>query len=77
MTTLSSRSGENESHPIRNERFFQMEHHWYYTTREGVNVGPFDSYHEADQGVAEFIEFVSAADDKILEAFKQSGRLVS
>ena len=77
MSMMSNRNGEDGLHPIRNQRFFQMEHYWYYTTREGVNIGPFDSCAQAQQGVAEFIEFICVADDKIVQAFKQCGRMAA
>ncbi len=77
MTMMSNRNGESETHAIRNQRFFQMEHYWYYTTREGVNIGPFDSCIQAEQGVAEFIEFICAADDKVVQAFKQCARVAA
>jgi len=54
-----------------------MENYWYYTTREGVNIGPFDSCHDAEIGVQEFIEFICVADDKIVKAFKQCGQIAA
>lgn len=65
MTTL--RAGEQGDIPKRSERFFQKEGYWYYSTREGVDIGPFDSRREAETGAAEFIDFVCAAEPKMLE----------
>ncbi len=77
MASMHNRNGEDGTHPIRNARFFQMENYWYYTTREGVNIGPFDSCHDAEIGVQEFIEFICVADDKIVKAFKQCGQIAA
>lgn len=74
MSVMSNRNGENGLHPIRNQRFFQMDNYWYYTTREGVNVGPFDSCVQAQRGVVDFIEYICTADDRIVQAFKQCAR---
>jgi len=65
MTTL--RAGEQGDIPERSGRFIQKEDYWYYTTREGVDIGPFDSRDDAETGVGEFIDFVCAAEPKILE----------
>lgn len=77
MTSMANRSGEAGIHPFRNDRFFQMEDFWYYTTREGVNIGPFDSCYDAQLGVDEFIEFICVADEHIVEAFKECGRMAA
>ncbi|MDZ7826460.1 MAG: DUF6316 family protein [Gammaproteobacteria bacterium] len=34
---------------------------WYFSTREGRPMGPFDSREEAEQGLADFIEFIQLA----------------
>ena len=54
----SNRNGENGKVPSRQERFFQQENYWYYTTREGVDIGPFDSREDAVYGAGEFVEFI-------------------
>ena len=45
-----NRNGENGRIPARHERFFQSDEYWYYTTREGVDIGPFDSMEDAAEG---------------------------
>ena len=37
------RQGETPKRWYRSERFFQVDSIWFFTTREGVDVGPFDS----------------------------------
>ncbi len=34
---------------------------WFFTTREGKPIGPFESEGEATQGLADFIEFIQLA----------------
>ncbi len=51
-----NRTGEQGQTPVRNNRFLQKENYWYYTTREGVDIGPFDSQADAEHGVSDFIE---------------------
>lgn len=44
---IQVRSGELQRSWIRSERFFQMNGVWFFSTREGIDVGPFDSEAEA------------------------------
>ncbi|WP_096087021.1 DUF6316 family protein [Agaribacterium haliotis] len=54
-----NRIGEqHDISPKRSSRFFQEEGYWYYNTREGVAIGPFDTLCEAETGVSDFIDFV-------------------
>lgn len=68
-----NRAGEQGTIPQRNDRFFKTGDYWYYTTREGVDIGPFDSLAEADQGVSEFIEFIECAEPSIIEMLEHYG----
>ena len=68
---MTNRAGENGSIPDRHGRFLQKEGYWYYTTREGVDIGPFDNWADAEIGVGEFIDFICASEPKILAALKQ------
>lgn len=40
------REGEPQKHWYRSDRFFQVDGVWFFATREGIDVGPFNS--EAD-----------------------------
>jgi hypothetical protein len=53
-----NRSGESGSVPSRHSRVFQKQDYWYYRTREGIDIGPFDTMAEAQRGVHEFIDYV-------------------
>ena len=69
--TMSNRAGEQGKVPIRSGRFLKKEGYWYYSTREGVDIGPFDSREDAEVGVGEFIDFICASEPKVLAALKQ------
>lgn len=66
-----NRSGEQGSVPERHDRFFQNDEYWYYTTREGVDIGPFDTLETASQGADEFIEFISNAEPSFSDTLVQ------
>ncbi len=66
-----NRQGENGVTPIRQERVFQKDEYWYYKTREGATIGPFDSREYAEEGVDEFVAFISSANPKVLETLSQ------
>lgn len=69
-----NRSGENGDLPNRNTRFFESGGYWYYNTREGVAIGPFDTLSEAETGVSDFIDFMIHAEPCVSETLaKYSG----
>lgn len=70
MATLN-RAGEQGSVPIRHGRYLQKDGYWYYSTREGVDIGPFDSHEDAENGVGEFIDFIQASEPKVTDLLKQ------
>lgn len=66
-----NREGERGNVPERTGRFLQKQGYWYYTTREGIDIGPFDSRYDAEIGVGDFIDFIYDADPKIREALER------
>ena len=66
-----NRAGEQGAVPARNGRYLQKEGYWYYSTREGVDIGPFDSREDAETGAGEFIEFIQASEPKVADVLKQ------
>lgn len=53
--------------PHRGNRFFKLGDSWYFTTREGFSMGPYDSHELADKGTEDYLAFVSKADPKMLK----------
>lgn len=71
MTTFN-RTGEEGSVPTRHGRYLEREGYWYYSTREGVDIGPFDSREDAEVGVCEFIDFICTSEPAVFsEVLKQ------
>ena len=66
VTRIRHRRGESGDVPFRSGRFFSSDGQWYFSTREGDNVGPFNSLHDARAGLVEYgrkVGFLAAFDD--------------
>jgi hypothetical protein len=73
MNLMSTRSGEKDVKlPLRTDRFFAVYSAWYFTTREGAAIGPFESKQEAQSGLLDFIEFIQKAEGSIRNTFISS-----
>ena len=72
-----NRTGEHCAIPTRSKRFFKKGDYWYYSTREGVDIGPFDSMHEAEIGASEFIDFIIHAEPAIVQTLERYGRIAA
>jgi hypothetical protein len=72
MLNIGNRIGEGGNVPSRTERFFAVTSGWYFATREGAPIGPFDDKNEAENGLDDFIEFMSLAEPKTLSKLYQS-----
>ena len=68
-----NRFGEEGKVPARSKRFFQKGDYWYYNTREGVEIGPFDTQQEAETGASEFIDFILHAEPDVLATLSRCG----
>ncbi len=53
--------------PSRANRFYKLSDNWYFTTREGLSMGPYDSQEEAKTGTSDYITFVSNAAPHVLK----------
>lgn len=69
MFMNSNRQGEKGPVPLRSDRFFSAQGEWFFATREGAPIGPFEDKEEARKGLDDFIEFLGLADPKILSRF--------
>ncbi|MGK0441001.1 MAG: hypothetical protein ACJA0N_000796 [Pseudohongiellaceae bacterium] len=58
--------------PVRTNRFFAAQGAWYFSTREGSSIGPFEDKGEAQKGLDDFIEFMTLAEPKTLTKFHNS-----
>ena len=53
--------------PHRGDRFFKLANNWYFTTREGFSMGPYDSHELAEKGTGDYISFVQHAAPHVLK----------
>ncbi|MFW6092431.1 MAG: DUF6316 family protein [Pseudomonadota bacterium] len=53
------RAGESPRTWFRTSRFFNIGGAWFFTTRENIDVGPYDSKAAAERDVARLIEILS------------------
>lgn len=57
--TKEVRLGEEDKHWFRCDRFFLIGNQWFFSTREGKDVGPYDSREQAQHGLNLFIECIT------------------
>lgn len=67
-----NRDGELGQVPSRSDRFFAIEQTWYFSTREGTSIGPYENRNLADLGLSNFLEFLALATPKTLETYFRS-----
>jgi hypothetical protein len=67
-----SRRGEVGLLPMRTDRFFAVNGAWYFATREGASIGPFEDKVEAQKGLSDFIDFIQLAEPQVLSTFYSS-----
>ena len=53
--------------PQRSDRYFKLSDYWYFITREGATLGPYDSKNQAQDAVADYIQFVNQATPAMLK----------
>ncbi|MCP5322232.1 MAG: hypothetical protein H7A12_15720 [Pseudomonadales bacterium] len=68
----TNRNGESGTVPIRTDRFFAVNSAWYFATREGASIGPFETKHEAVGGLQDFLDFIQLAEPQVLSTFYAS-----
>lgn len=68
MSEDKPRTGEEAVPQKRKDRTFQNGDYWYFTTREGVEIGPFDSKELAEKGASEYAGFAVEADPELLDS---------
>ena len=66
------RNGEAGAVPMRTDRFFAVNSAWYFATREGASIGPFEDKSEAQKGLDDFLDFIQLAEPKVLSTFYAS-----
>ena len=59
---------------FRSERFFKLSNYWFFGTREGATMGPFDSLELAQYGIDEYVSFVASASPRTPDLLPQESR---
>ena len=72
MMLSLNRLGEVGNAPMRSDRFFNADNLWYFSTREGTPIGPYQDKAQASAGLFDFIEFLRLANPKVLTSFFNS-----
>jgi len=65
--TRESDSESASASPLRSDRYFKLSDYWYFITREGATLGPYDSKDQAQDAVADYIQFVNHASPAMLK----------
>lgn len=58
---MKAREGENRESWFRCNRYYNLKGKWFFSTREGVDFGPFDTQQEAETELQDFIARYQAA----------------
>jgi hypothetical protein len=66
------RDGEQFVLHSRSDRFFRIGTHWFFHTREGFDVGPFDEKNQAQLALVYFVAHNNWPSAKQLRAYLQN-----
>ena len=67
-----NRAGETGPIPTRSDRFYLLENQWFFATREGAPIGPFETRAEGERGLVDFLEFLELAKPKVRKTFEKA-----
>ena len=72
--TVENRAGEaGVVIPARKMRIFKEDGYFYYRTREGMNIGPFDNEDQALKSINDYIEnFIGKTDESVVKKISNS-----
>ena len=70
MLKVQFREGELEKTWFRSDRFFKVEADYFFSTREGIDVGPFPSRSSAERGLDLYIQVMNKGETAALCASK-------
>lgn len=72
------RRTDNESgFKVRGDRYFKLHDYWFFGTREGATVGPYDTKEHALKGTREYIEFIERAPQSVFKILYRENRLIA
>ena len=53
---MKQRQGEVSNTWFRSNRFYNVKGQWFFSTREGIDFGPFDDQQEAANALQQYIQ---------------------
>ena len=65
---------KSDSAQGRHERVFAVSGEWYFATREGESVGPFEQKGTAENGLKDFVDCIAVAEPTIRSALDSNTR---
>lgn len=72
------RQSDTTSGPIyRGGRYFKLHDYWFFATREGATVGPYDTREGAVQGTNDYIQFIQQAPASVMKVLHREDRLIA
>lgn len=73
MNAYQNRRAEDQEQYsyTRDDRFFSLENMWYFTTREGLVMGPYESRKLAIEEAEGYIRFACSAGKLVLNIMKR------
>lgn len=71
------RDGDDSGTKERTDRFMKRDGYWYFRTREGFDVGPFDGRSEAQYALLYFVESHEWPTDEQLADFIEGCKLMN
>lgn len=75
--SLTYRQGDSiPSTRDSDDRYFTLDDHWYFTTREGLVMGPYLSRAQAIGESRNYILFIRSAQRRIVNLFKRGQAIV-
>ena len=67
-----NRAGESGPIPVRSDRFYLLQDQWFFATREGAPMGPFETREGAEVGIVDFLEFLELAKPRTRQKLVES-----
>ncbi len=61
-----SRRGEFENVPFRSGRFYNIDSKWYFSSREQLDIGPFNNKEQATEALSEHLKEIATLNRLIL-----------
>ncbi len=67
---MENRRGEDERMYFRSDRFYSIDNKYFFSTREGDEVGPFDCKEDAELALERYVDCLSSQGGNHIKAKK-------